>query len=370
MRGSVKQDKKRGTWTYVCDIKTTNGKRKQKRKRGFSTEKEARKALIEFLYQQQNEEYVEPSKMSYKDYIHTVWLETKQHELSEQTIQVYRDYLKARILPEIGTIRLSKLTIHHIQQFINYLNKDGLKPKTVKKIHEIIRSSLQFAVKHEYITKNVATKVTLPIMRKPTILVWGDKAIKTFLNVAKHDPLSVVFQLAIFSGMRQGEILGLQWKYVNFDEGTVEVCQTLSQRGGHLIKSVKTDTSRRTIALPQHTMQLLKKNKHKQRLNKLYYGKMYQENDLVCCTKHGTPLNPSNVRRTLKRLIKESGVPEITFHALRHTHATWLLHQGVNIKVIQERLGHSNVKITLDIYTHVQKSMQQEAVDKLESFHI
>nr|WP_053348840.1 site-specific integrase [Peribacillus butanolivorans] len=196
--------------------------------------------------------------------------------------------------------------------------------------------------------------------------VWDEEEVNRFLKVAKEDPVYIVFYLALTTGMRQGEILGLRWKDINLEKGLLNIKQTLSHDGKTFLSGAKTKSSLRTINLSLSSIKVLITRKLTVSKEKLSLGPIYQDFDLVACTQHGTPLNPVNIRRTFKRMIKMADVPEIRFHDLRHTHATLLLSNGVHVKVISERLGHSNIKVTLDTYSHVLPSMQEEVARKLD----
>ncbi|MED3690351.1 site-specific integrase [Peribacillus butanolivorans] len=196
--------------------------------------------------------------------------------------------------------------------------------------------------------------------------VWDEEEVNRFLKVAKEDPVYIVFYLALTTGMRQGEILGLRWKDINLEKGLLNIKQTLSHDGKTFLSGAKTKSSLRTINLSLSSIKVLITRKLTVSKEKLSIGPIYQDFDLVACTQHGTPLNPVNIRRTFKRMIKMADVPEIRFHDLRHTHATLLLSNGVHVKVISERLGHSNIKVTLDTYSHVLPSMQEEVARKLD----
>ncbi len=212
--------------------------------------------------------------------------------------------------------------------------------------------------------KNCASKVKLPKGAKKEMLVWNELEIKRFLEFAKENRYYIAFELALLTGMRQGEILGLRWKDINLDKGYLVINQTLSHDGKTFLVCGKTKSSRRNIQHPNSTIDGLKR--HKIIVNKEKENDIYTNNDLVVCTQVGTPLNPANLRRSFNNLIKTAQVPQIRFHDLRHTHATLLLSKGVNIKVISERLGHSNIKVTLDTYSHVLPTMQEDAIKKLE----
>nr|WP_251025966.1 site-specific integrase [Bacillus sp. ISL-47] len=363
VKGSVKKEGK--SWYYVFSLPNANGERKQKKKRGFKTKKEAQMALAEAINAVNKGSYIEPSTVLYKDYLEQ-WFKTKQNSIGVQTARVYKDHLNGKIIPCLGKVMLSKLTAIQIQTFINGLSQAGLRSSTVKKTFEIIRNSLEHAVDFEMIPKNPAKKVKLPKSNKKEMNIWNENEVNCFLEVAKKDPIYIVFILALTTGMRQGEILGVRWKDVDLEKGLINIQQTLSHDGKTFLSGAKTKSSLRTINLSLATINHLKRRKRIVSKEKLSLGPEYQDFDLIACTQHGTPLNPANVRRSFNRLINLADVPKIRFHDLRHTHATLLLSKGVNVKVISERLGHSDIKVTLETYSHVLPTMQEEAVKHLD----
>ncbi|AAP08256.1 MULTISPECIES: tyrosine-type recombinase/integrase [Bacillus] len=367
MKGSVKKDKKTGKYFYIVDIDIDplTGKRKQKKKRGFTSKKEAENALTNLLSEVHTGTYVEPSKLSYGEYLES-WFNTKRHSVGIQTAKVLKGYLNSRIIPSLGNIKLAKLTSLHMQNYVNSLRDEGLKRGTIEKIIKVIRNSLEHAIDLELITKNVAAKTKLPKADKEELTVWNEQEVQLFLKAAQDGRYSIVFHMALVTGMRQGELLGLRWKDVDLEKGHLIISQTLSHDGKTFLVGGKTKSSLRKILLPASTIAKLKKHRAVILKEKLSQGEEYQDNDLVMCTPSGTPINPANVRRSLNALIQKAAVPKIRFHDLRHTHATLLLAKGVNVKVISERLGHSNIKITLDTYSHVLPTMQEDAVNKME----
>ncbi len=194
--------------------------------------------------------------------------------------------------------------------------------------------------------------------------MWNEQEIQVFLKAAQDSRYSTVFHMALVTGMRQGELLDLRWKDVDLEKGHLTISQTLSHDGKAFLFGGKTKSSLRKILLPVLTVSMLKKHRAVVLKEKLSQGEEYQDNDLVMCTPSGTPINPANVRRSLNALIQKAAVQKICFHDLSHTHATLLFAKGVN--VISERLGHSNIKITLDTYLHVLPTMQEDAVNKIE----
>ncbi len=283
-----------------------------------------------------------------------------------QTSTVLKGYLNSRIIPSLGNIKLAKLTLLHMQNYINSLRDEDLKRGTIEKIIKIIRNSLEHAIDLELISKNVADKTKLPNGDKEELTVWNEYEVRLFLKDAQDSSYSIVFHMALVTGMRQGELLGLRWKGVDLEKGHLVISQTLSHDGNTFLLGGKTKASLTKILLPSSTVAKLKKHRAVVLKEKLSQGKEYSDNDLVMCTPSGTPINPANVRISLNALIKKAAVPKIRFHDLRHTHATLLLTKGVNVKVISERLGHDNIKITLDTYSHVLPTMQEDAVNKIE----
>ncbi|MBU8880617.1 site-specific integrase [Bacillus sp. FJAT-29790] len=356
------------SWYYVAEvgINPVTGNRKRKKKSGFKTKREAELALAQIETEVSHGSYVEPSNMLYKDYL-LEWFKGKRNSIGEQTVVVYENILNSRIIPSLGHFSLSKINAMYIQKYINSLKEEGLASATVKKIFEVIRNSLAHAKDLDIIPKNVAEKIKLPKDPKKEMEVWGEEEIKKFFEVAKNNRYFMAFYLAISTGMRQGEILGVCWKDIDFIDQSLCIKQTLKHDGKGFLVGGKTKSSNRTVALTSETIVLLKRHRAMIAKEKLSKGGGYEDHDLVVCTEHGTPLNPANLRRTFRRLISQANIPEIKFHALRHTHATLLLSKGVNVKVISERLGHSNIKVTLDVYSHVLPTMQEEAVKQIDN---
>jgi integrase len=368
MRGSVKKDKKTGKYYFVVDIgkDPLTGKRRQKKKRGFETKKEAEKALATLLNELNEGTYIEPSKQLYIDYFNE-WLISREHQLSIQTIKAYKSYLKTHISPALGHLQLSSLTPLHIQKFVAGLRDKGLSETTVKRIFNVVNASLNSAVKMELLKKNPASSIEKPKWDSKEITIWNLQQVTAFLKVAKSSHYYTAFLLAIMTGMRQGEILGLRWRDVDFKNECLYIRQTLTHDGKGFKEGAKSKAGNRSIGLDANTLSALKQQRKIVIANKLKYGSAYNDFDLVVCTSKGKPINPRNLLRTFDNLITKANLPKIRFHDLRHTHASLMLQQGENIKLISERLGHSSVKITLDIYSHVLPNMQKEASKRLAS---
>ncbi|HDR7687599.1 TPA: site-specific integrase [Bacillus toyonensis] len=364
MKGSVRKDGQ--NWLYEVTIKTDpiTGKRTRKKKRGFKTKREAEKALAVLLNELAAETYIESSNILFQEYL-LDWFQTKQKQIGKQTAKNYETYISYHILPFLGKYPLSKLTTILIQRFINSLIDKGLSSATIKKMYNILNNSIQKAVDLDLIPKNVLSHVELPRVTRKEMNVWNVGEVKAFLKVSRDSRYDIAFHLAITTGMRQGELLGLRWKDVDLEKGIVHIVQTLSHDGKEFLTGAKTVSSIRSITLLSDTVPVLKKHKVSIMREKLKAGTEYVDHDLVICTCRGTVLSPRNLLRIFKGLIQKSNVPDIRFHDLRHTHATSLLLEGINPKIVAERLGHSKVSVTLDTYSHVLPNMQKEAAEKL-----
>lgn len=364
MAGSIK--KEGNSWYFVIELgkDQLTGKRIQKKKRGFKTKKEAQNAFAETLNEINKGTYVQPSKVLYKDFLNE-WFIDKKTKIMPSTYSTYKWLIEKYIIAYLGNVELSKLTPMIIQKFYNDLSNDGnIVPENIIKIHSLINSSLKRAERWGILSRNVATLVDPPKSVKKEVEVWTVEEVKKFLGIAVHDRLYIAFLLAVTTGMRQGEILGLRWKDINSVDKSISVIQTLSHDGKTLKAGSKTKAGTRKIHLPYETLQYLEKHKRITDIEKEQNSPLYADNDLIVCTSIGTPVIPRNLMRTFYRLIKSADLKKIRFHDIRHTHATLLLMQGVNPKIVAERLGHVDIRLTLDTYSHLLPSMQLESATK------
>lgn len=217
--------------------------------------------------------------------------------------------------------------------------------------------------------RNVADAVKPPRDPRKEMTTWTPEAVKRFLDVAKTSSYGPIWVLSLITGMREGELLGISWRHVDFAAGTGTIQQTAGVvRGKTFIKPMpKTSKSRRAIVVPPSVMAMLRDHRAKQLERKMMTGpEWHNEHDLVFTSERGTIVGPRNLDRQCDRLIAKAGVPCITVHGQRHTHATALRLAGVDPKVISERLGHSSMDITLEVYSHLTPEKRREAADAVE----
>jgi len=348
----------------------TNGKRKFHNKTIKGTKKDAQKTLNSMLRDADLGLLGNSQKQTLNEYL-DVWLDTiAKPRLQYRTFKDYGDLLRRYVRESLGNIKLSDLKAVHIQTLYGKMLERGLSPRIVRYTHATLSSALKEAVKLDILPRNVATLVQLPKQTKKEMDVLSKDEAVLFLETLEGERLATMFSFALASGMRCQEYLGLQWKDINFEQGTATVQRAVVWHrtgGGWHFSQPKTAKSRRTVPLPSTVMQELRRHRIRQNEERLKLGAAWHQNDFVFPSEIGTPLNPPNVTRHFKRILKKAEIrTSIRLYDLRHTTATLLLQAGVNPKVVSERLGHATIVLTLDTYSHVLPNMQKDATEQLE----
>lgn len=362
-----KNDKaKKNPWYFVFYTgKFVNGTRERIKRRGFRTKKEAELAMAAAELENESGEYRKGKNTKFSKFI-TTWLENKR-DLSDGTRDLYESYLKNHIIPLLGESYLERLTPVDIESFISELYNKKLSTNSVKRIFAVLNTSLNYAFKMGLIKKNVAVSVVKPKAKRKELTVWSTEQINKFFAVSKDESrYSIAFFLAIMTGMRQGEILGLHWSDIDFENKVIYVQHTLSHKKRKISSTLKTQKSVRSISITDETIARLQEQQGKIQIEKQWGGKSYKDHDLVICTSEGMPVDPRSMYKVWERLVKKHEMPYITFHDLRHTHASMLLQKKVHPKVVSERLGHSSISITMDTYSHLMPNIQAEAIEGLD----
>ncbi|MED0736727.1 tyrosine-type recombinase/integrase [Aneurinibacillus thermoaerophilus] len=365
--------RKRGTkWSFTIDVgrDPETGKRKQKTVSGFKTKKEAEKACAEMIAQIENGEFFETSKDSFAVFLQQ-WLDNAAKQTTRATtFDGYKRTIHHRIIPAIGHLKLADIKPIHIQKFYTQLVEEDLSSEYIRFIHSILRSAFNTALKWQLVSKNIMSNVEVPKLKRKEKGIWTLEQAQQFLNYAKEKGTRryIVYLLAIYTGMRRGEIFGLRWKDVDLENGKISINQTLSWVSGQglIFQEAKTKRSHRSISISDFVVQELKNHKLQQRKEKLRIGEAYNDQDLVVASAYGNPMNPRGVTDYFRKLTVEAGLPVIRFHDLRHTHATIMLKLGEHPKIVSERLGHSNIQMTLNLYSHVTPDMQKDASHRFE----
>jgi integrase len=368
MQGHVR---KRGNkWCAVVFLGIgDDGKRKYKWFSGYNTKKEAQVALTKILQDMNTGIYVNPSQETLGSYLQS-WLEGKRSQVRAGTFRSYEWLVNKHIVPHIGKVVLSKLQPRHLQKLYTELQEgdDAISNRSILHAHRILHQALDQAMKWGMVQRNVAKLVDPPKPRRMEMQVWDEDQLEAFLEFSRRSRYHIAFALLASTGMRVGEALALTWDNVDFDAKKIRVTRALSYTGkGYKFEEPKTDSGRRSIDLPPSMVAALKKHKATQAEERLRAGTAWQENGLVICTSIGTPVLQHNLRMLFARMVKNAGLPPIRLHDLRHTHATILLKKGVHPKIVQERLGHSDITVTLNTYSHVIPGLQEAAALAIDS---
>jgi integrase len=275
------------------------------------------------------------------------WLDAARPDLAETTVERWEALVRLYLIPNLGRARLAKLEPIHVEQLYADLYKQGVPTFTRHAAGTLLTVALNRAVKLRLIRHNPALDVSKPKLGKRDMLILDERQVKRLLEQARPHQLYALFALAVGTGMRQGEILGLHWPDVDFERGTVQVRRSLALVGGRFrLKEPKTESSRRKIALPPFVVEALQER----RVRQLARGMMDRP---VFCTRSGNFIGRQNLtQQVFYRLLREAELPEVRFHDLRHTHASSLLSRGHSIRAVSARLGHSKVEMTLKIYAH------------------
>ncbi|MGB9813484.1 MAG: tyrosine-type recombinase/integrase [Thermovenabulum sp.] len=371
MRGHIR--KRGSTWTIVFYV-DVNGKKKQKWIGGFKTKKEAEAALAEYIQKANAGEITLAKDITFADFLEK-WIKNYcEANLAPRTLRRYSEIIRLYLIPRLGNIKLQDLRPFHIQQHYTWLlDKEegpGLAPATALYQHRIIHEALKHAIRWQLIPRNPADAVEPPKARKTEINILAPAQIAELLNFLYQEKhiLFIPTLLAATTGMRRGEICGLQWSDIDFERKCLYVRHQLQRIDGELVlRETKTAGSRRPVVLDDTTIELLKKHKIAQAEYRLMFGPEYEiaNTNYVCTWPDGRLIDPDYITKAFTKVLDKINLPRVRFHDLRHTHATLLLQEGVNPKIVSERLGHTDIRITLNTYSHVLPSMQKEAANKV-----
>lgn len=369
MRGHITK-RGRDSYTIVLNLgrDPESGKRKQQWVTTKGTKKEAEKRLSELLSQLDNGVYIKPKKTTLAEYLE-LWLnEYAKNNLSPRGFERYSGIIRKHLIPDLGKVILTQLKPEHLQKHYTTKLNNGLSARTVRYHHALIHVALQTAVKWGLVSRNVADAVDPPRIRRNEMQTWDEDEVNQFLEYAKDSPYYSLFYTALFTGMRRSESLALRWQDIDFIYGQIYVNRSLHQLkdGSFIFTQPKSAKSSRTIALTPSTILMLKEYQEQQRLERDMSGNLLTDNDLVFSNLEGKPLRPNTITRAWTTLAAKCGLKVIRLHDARHTHASLMLKQGIHPKVVQERLGHSSIQMTIDTYSHVAPGIQEAAANRFD----
>jgi integrase len=366
MRGHIT---KRGKNSYSIAIslgKDLTGRYKQQWVSVKGTKKDAEKRLSELLHQLDTGTFMKPGKTTLAEYLGRWLQDYAKPNLSPRGFERYQGIITKHLIPDFGSIILTQLKPEHLQKHYTAKLNEGLSARTIRYHHAVIHKALQTAVKWGLVIRNVADGVDVPRARRNEMQTWDEDDIITFLEAAKDRHYYALFHTALFTGMRRSELLALQWRDIDFHQ--IHINRSLHQLrdGSYVFTQPKSVKSRRTIALSPSSVLTLTEHKERQEGIRAMLGTLLKNDDLVFSTPEGKPLRPNTISRAWTMLAARAGVKVIRFHDARHSHASLMLKQGVHPKIVQERLGHASIQMTLDTYSHVAPGLQQAAAESFD----
>jgi len=369
--GTIRQ-RSDGRWEARYTVGIDPGTGKQIQKSVYAkTQKEVRQKLSEIVTNIDNGTFVEPTNMKLSDWLE-IWLKEYIGNVKPATVKSYQDHVRLNINPALGATKLSKLTPHMVQKMYNDLMREkGLSPKSVKNVHGVLHRAMEQTVKLGYIRVSPLAAVTLPRIEKKEIKPLDDDDLTAFLKEIKGNTYEHVFFVTVFTGMRQGEVLGLTWDCVDFKRNTLLINKQHGKAKDsreYVFSSLKNDKPR-VLEAADAVMDVLRCQRKCQTEWSLLFGDAWDNKDnLVFTTETGRYLSNQTVYLAFKKVVKKLKLDEVRFHDLRHTFAVNSIKSGDDIKTVQENLGHHTAAFTLDTYAHVTSGMKHESANRMDKY--
>ncbi|MFC1977794.1 tyrosine recombinase XerC [Chloroflexota bacterium] len=376
MKGFIRE---RSKGRYEITVDRGKDPETGKRTRHFETVKgrksDAQRRLHELLHTIENGSYIDPTRLTVAQFLKD-WLQNYVAiQTAPKTQERYEEIVHLHLIPAFGSVLVSSLQPQQIQKYYTHAlefgrrdGKGGLSSSTVNKHHRILFEAFKYGVKQGILTRNPAEAVDPPRSRPKEPSIPSAEDVQLIIDKASDTPYFTPFYTKVYTGLRRGELLGLRWCDVDLDKATLSVIQTLQQLRSrqYIFKEPKSKRSQRQIDLSPSLVIYLWDHKIRQEQQKKELGITPSPTDLVFSHPDGRPLRPNSVTRAFKNIARSLSLQDISLHGLRHAHATIMLQQNIHPKIVQERLGHSTISTTLDIYSHVVPGLQQAAAQRFD----
>ena len=367
-----------GSWFYRADIgpDPLTGKRREQRKGGFRTAKEAQSALAQVVAAVSTGEHRHDERLTVGEWL-TAWLARKIEDgqndahggIRASTAVMYRTYVEGTLIPHLGRLRLGELRHSHVERMLRDLHAGGKGDATIRRTHAVLRSALSQAKRSRLVSENVAQDVNgLPERGKSRPAPWEPEQLGQFLDATASHRFGPLYEFLAFSGLRRGEACALRWSDVVLEDRVLNVRSSLVQVGPRWIEGKpKTDSGERRVDLGERTVGLLLMVQLAQDADRKRWGTAYQDNGRVFAREDGSDLSPESVTKTFRRLATSTGLRPMRLHDLRHVAASLMISSGADIAVVSKRLGHSTISVTSDLYGHLFAPAGQAAADAAEA---
>jgi integrase len=374
MKGHIRQ-RSPGHFAIVIDVRDPEtGKRKRRWHSLKGTKREAQVECSKLIAAISGGSYVDPSRQTVAQFLDR-WLAYKASQLSPRSYERYGEIVRENIAPALGAVRLTVLRSTQIAEAYSSAlasgrrdGKGGLSPATVVYMHRVLKQSLAQAVLWHDLARNPTEGIKPPRVERRQMKVYDADATATLIEIARGTSLFIAILLAVTTGMRRGEIAALRWRHIDLARAQISVVENAEQTK-HAVryKPPKTDKGRRPVALSATVVDELRAHRVSQAQELLKLGIRLSDDTFVIAQADSSPYQPRSLTHAFKLFLAEHKLPRIRLHDLRHTHATAMLSACVHPKIVQERLGHSTIAITLDLYSHVLEGMQENAVERVDA---
>ena len=373
MKGHIRE-RSPGHWAIVIDTPdAATGRRKRKWHSFSGTKRAAQIECARLISEIQGGSYIEPNKMRLADFLEW-WLRHIQPRVLLRTFERYAQICRRNIVPALGGVILTKLRPAHLSEMYSKAltggrrdgKKGGLSAQSVLHVHRVVKQALSQAVRLEMLSRNLADAVDPPKVERGRMITYDIDQTAQLVEALRESRMFIPAVLAVLCGLRRGEIAALAWRQIDLQAGQLAVTQSAEQTKGSVRYKPPKSGRSRTVALPVTVIEILRAHRIRQAQDLLKLGIRQGDDTFVCAREDGKPLQPNTLTIGWVREAAKTGLPRIRFHDLRHAHATHLLASGVHPKVASERLGHSKVGITLDLYSHVLPGMQADAAARVD----
>jgi len=340
------------------------------------TRQEVAEKLSQALSDRSRGTFVAPHKVTVGEWLDTWLRDYKRPKLRPISYDSYEMLIRIHLKPALGHLPVKDLRPDQVQRLYNQKREEGLSARTIRYMHTVLHAALKQALKNQLVVRNVSEAAELPSGKPRMMRPLTLEQVQTFLATVRDDRLFAAVFLALGTGLRRGELLGLRWQDLDLDAGVLHVRQTLVRVCNHdegdrktrlIFQEPKTEQSRRAIPVPSDIIDALRRHKAQQAQERLLMGEAYEDQGLVFCQANGHPIDPRNFTRHFEKLLRQAGLPHIRFHDGRHTFATLMLELGEAPKTVQTMLGHTKISTTLDIYSHVSLDLEKKAVARLNA---
>jgi integrase len=352
-----------GKWRGVLELGWIDGKRTRRWVFG-ATEREVLAKLAELRQAQRRGQNLSARRYTFGQWLDE-WLSVKRRQGTRaSTLRGYEWLIRQHIRPDVGGIRLDKLTPTDIRHLVERKAESGLSAQSVRLMHALIRNALADAEREELVHRNVAKQVRPPVTQREEVRVLAVEDARRLVGVIRGDRFEALWICALTLGLRKGELLGLRWNDIDFGDATLTIRQALQRADGYLVLvEPKTARSRRVVPVPPPTLAALRVHRRRQKADQLSAGQAWRDSGLVFTTHLGGPLEPRNVNRSWYAVRSRAGLTGFRLHDLRHSCASFLLAAGASPRTVMKTLGHSQIGLTMNTYTHVLPEVERAAID-------